>query len=496
MTRAWLLLVLCACEPVSGLVLGRDVKRCREAQTPVVRPLFAPAEAVTPPPVSVRADGVIVTTIAGRVRGRHEREGRYATYDTRYFENRSYVITIEDAVATGTSSVTVTFEPATDVSSNGPGTNFRHWKIYGAAGNTGGGYTFAVNVGMTRLTPRRLVQTVTENARAQRPLQRGDVLDFELGIYLQGADPADPNPIPGGSAYFSDTFRYQVGIGGLTPENFDDFAQLGPALEQRLGGATTTVANALADGTIVEPDFAYAQLALNTQPPHAQQFLEGRRFFHTHPDTGLNVENGNPPLAALPGARSEACLDCHARGLAGLGLLEAVDEQTVLALSDENDCDGDGISGRPSLVGGRLGRFGTVAQHASLAERIAVEAPGLDAGALERLETFVRLLGMAPQRPGTSGAAFEAMGCTHCHVATLTTGDTHPFAELRGQTIHPYTDLLLHDLGAGERRTAPLWGRGGGDFSAHHGEAQAALDAFNASSAAEQQAVRDFLSSL
>ena len=60
-----------------------------------------------------------------------------------------------------------------------------------------------------------------------------------------------------------------------------------------------------------------------------------------------------------------------------------------------------------------------------------------------------------------------------CHVPTLTTGTAHRFAELRGQTIAPYTDLLLHDMGpdladtfpqgnatAQEWRTAPLWGLG------------------------------------
>jgi CxxC motif-containing protein (DUF1111 family) len=58
-------------------------------------------------------------------------------------------------------------------------------------------------------------------------------------------------------------------------------------------------------------------------------------------------------------------------------------------------------------------------------------------------------------------------------VATLTTGATHQFAELRSQTIHPYTDLLLHNMGADfaddfpqaaasgkEWRTPPLWGLG------------------------------------
>ena len=53
----------------------------------------------------------------------------------------------------------------------------------------------------------------------------------------------------------------------------------------------------------------------------------------------------------------------------------------------------------------------------------------------------------------------------------MTTGDTHPRVELRGQAIRPYSDLLLHDMGpelvdttgapdAAEWRTPPLWGVG------------------------------------
>ena len=71
------------------------------------------------------------------------------------------------------------------------------------------------------------------------------------------------------------------------------------------------------------------------------------------------------------------------------------------------------------------------------------------------------------------GTLFNQIRCTACHVDTLTTGTAHRFAELRNQTIHPYTDMLLHDMGpeladnfpqgsasGQEWRTAPLWGLG------------------------------------
>jgi CxxC motif-containing protein (DUF1111 family) len=68
---------------------------------------------------------------------------------------------------------------------------------------------------------------------------------------------------------------------------------------------------------------------------------------------------------------------------------------------------------------------------------------------------------------------FQGMRCAACHTVEMKTGPGHLFAELRNQTIRPYTDLLLHDMGSGLAdklvegqakgnmwRTAPLWGIG------------------------------------
>ena len=68
---------------------------------------------------------------------------------------------------------------------------------------------------------------------------------------------------------------------------------------------------------------------------------------------------------------------------------------------------------------------------------------------------------------------FETAQCSACHTPTLVTG-IHPLVpQLSQQTIHPYTNLLLHDMGPGladgrpdfqasgsEWRTPPLWGIG------------------------------------
>ena len=68
---------------------------------------------------------------------------------------------------------------------------------------------------------------------------------------------------------------------------------------------------------------------------------------------------------------------------------------------------------------------------------------------------------------------FTSANCVQCHTPAIVTSPYHPFAELRNQTIHPYTDLLLHDMGPGladnmgegtatgsEWRTPPLWSIG------------------------------------
>ena len=111
----------------------------------------------------------------------------------------------------------------------------------------------------------------------------------------------------------------------------------------------------------------------------------------------------------------------------------------------------------------------------------------------------------------------------------LSTGLHHPYAELRDQTIRPFTDLLLHDLGPGladpmaedgvlgsEWRTAPLWNigltAGVADGEAylhdgrarsleeailwHGGEAEASKEAFRQMSAADRAALIAFLKSL
>jgi CxxC motif-containing protein (DUF1111 family) len=70
-------------------------------------------------------------------------------------------------------------------------------------------------------------------------------------------------------------------------------------------------------------------------------------------------------------------------------------------------------------------------------------------------------------------ALFSRIGCASCHVPRMTTGTLEDWPQLSRQTIWPFTDLLLHDMGpdladgrpdfeasGSDWRTPPLWGIG------------------------------------
>jgi len=598
---------------------------------PAVTPLFTASE--VPAIHYERDDGVIVTRGAGRVRGRHELEGTFSEYGPLYFENRTYAFTIEDSVANSGGTIKIIYEPEAPVSQNGAQTNLRFWKIYGD------GNVFHTNVTMEKITPTRLEWTVDHNQREGRELEVGDILEFEFGIFIAGNGGGDPDAIEGRTAYYTDTFRYRVGEGGLTAESHDSSGQLGPSADAQLAGATTI------PWIYAEPELYFSQMALNMQPEHVQAFVRGRRLFHTDFGTGEHSEPGNPVFGAHAGKlgpmfSATRCSTCHerdgrggmpelgqpltsmvvkladggalgnqlqeqegvarlteyetvevpladgtivalqkplfaiegaslppagelrasvrvARQIPGMGLIEAISEADILARADEADCDNDGVSGRAQVIADprepsiqRLGRIGWKAEKISIAHQVAdaLEAdmgvtspviPSADGSAelggqdFEDLVTYSQLLALPARRNASDAQVmhgaelFEEIGCVRCHAPNATTGDTHPLAELRGQTISPYSDLLLHDMGeslddgsgtadAREWRTAPLWGLGlvatvSGDAHLlhdgrardpieavlwHGGEALFASEAVRALSTEERAALLAFLQSL
>ena len=265
----------------------------------------------------------------------------------------------------------------------------------------------------------------------------------------------------------------------------------------------------------------------------------------------------------------------------GLGYLEAVDDAALLALSDSADLDGDGISGRvhwvaapafftpkPSTVsnnGSYIGRFGRKAMAVDLLHQTVgaykqdmgitspfdmqdpfnhnisgsvsdnVADPEISSATVQNVAFYLRTL-KAPPRRNTNDAdvqsgetIFTQIGCAKCHVPTLTTGSSEITA-LNNATFHPYTDLLLHDMGAElddhytegtahvrEWRTTPLWGLGlqknsqGGlmflmhdgrartfddAIQLHGGEGAASRSAYNALSETDKLKLIKFLESL
>src|SRR5690554_5548508 len=199
----------------------------------------------------------------------------------------------------------------------------------------------------------------------------------------------------------------------------------------------------------------------------------------------------------------------------GLGLLEAIPEQAILAAEDPDDIDGDGISGRANRVWDRagqrtvLGRFGLKAAEPNVMQQSMAAFAGdmgltsslvpqtdctpeqqcerfVDGGTpevIDKIAAFVNFYAMSlavPARrdiddPGVQEGAhlFNDIGCAGCHTPRHTTGELADRPDVSNQVIWPYTDLLLHDIGSGladgrdefladgnEWRTPPLWGLG------------------------------------
>ncbi len=183
----------------------------------------------------------------------------------------------------------------------------------------------------------------------------------------------------------------------------------------------------------------------------------------------------------------------------GLGLLEAVPEDQILALADPDDERGDGISGKPNRVWSALhgkemlGRFGWKASQPTIAEQsagafsgdIGISTTLHPSGAGECTERQTRCIGapsgnspkyqnvevgdelfklvnfysqnLAVPKLRNSGdpevlkgkALFYEIGCVKCHQPKFVTGEAPGQPHLSNQLIYPYTDMLLHDMGDG-----------------------------------------------
>ncbi len=205
-----------------------------------------------------------------------------------------------------------------------------------------------------------------------------------------------------------------------------------------------------------------------------------------------------------------------ANQMIGMGLLEAVPEDLLLALADPTDRDGDGISGRPNYVWDAysnqmaIGRFGWKANQPTVLQQVAgaflgdigittplftaencTEAvagcanavnggvPEIDPDDFLKVVLYSSALAVPARRDWQEPQVLEGkmlfneIGCAACHTPLLETGIHPTIPALSNQTIRPYTDLLLHDMGdeladgrpdfqatGTEWRTPPLWGIG------------------------------------
>ncbi|MBI5774025.1 MAG: c-type cytochrome [Verrucomicrobia bacterium] len=295
-------------------------------------------------------------------------------------------------------------------------------------------------------------------------------------------------------------------------------------------------------------------------------FADGEKYSLRHPR--YRLEN----LGYGPVAKNLLTSPRTAPAMIGMGLLEAVPEAALRALADPEDNNRDGISGKINRVwsmakkGMAVGRFGWKAEQPTVLEQTAGAfagdigitsslapeenhtarqevcvkqpnggAPEASDRILHDVAFYGRTLGVPARRHWSDPRVrrgqvlFTELQCAACHVPELKTGDWPEFPELARQTIRPYTDLLLHDLGeeladdrpvfqAGGRewRTTPLWGIGlvervnGHTFFLHDGrarnlteailwhggEAEASREKFRALSRADRAAVIAFLESL
>ncbi|MDV6169932.1 di-heme oxidoredictase family protein [Flavobacterium sp. DG1-102-2] len=317
-----------------------------------------------------------------------------------------------------------------------------------------------------------------------------------------------------------------------------DNAILGPIIKGQIGITYKTITETFDDGTSVEL----------------------KKPIYTINNLGYGSLASGPMISPRVGNQ-----------IIGLGLLEAVPDAAILGFADEFDNDGDGISGRPNYVydiesnSQKLGRFGWKANQPNVKQQVAAAfsndmgitsymfpnencPPGVDCGsipnggtpeiadlAFDRVVLYSRVLAVPIRRNHNDQDVlngkklFNDMQCVACHKPKMQTGDSYFISGYQNQTIRPYTDLLLHDMGenladnatdflasGSEWRTPPLWGiglvqtvnkhtnflhdgRARNLMEAilwHGGEAQAAKEKFKKLSAKEREDVIRFLNSL
>ena len=259
-----------------------------------------------------------------------------------------------------------------------------------------------------------------------------------------------------------------------------DNAILGQVIKGKYSISYQTISETLADGTIVE-----------LQKP-------------TYQINNLGYGNLSGGILISPRIANQ---------IIGLGLLEAVSETTILGFAAANNSNH--VSGKANYVydiesnSQKLGRFGWKANQPTIRQQVAGAfsgdmgittsifpnenaPPGVDLSLIPNggspeisNDNFDKIVlyssslavparrNVADQNVLKGKKIFNDIQCAGCHIPKMQTGNTYSIIALRNQTIRPYSDMLLHDMGdelsdnaadflasGNEWRTQPLWGIG------------------------------------
>lgn len=343
----------------------------------------------------------------------------------------------------------------------------------------------------------------------------------EMGGAVYG-DPGDPvadltdaqlGQFQAGAALFNKVYRPEEGLGPLFNENQCSACHTSPAI----GGTTgfEFVTKATRYDRVSGCDLLVQEGGENVRTQATPLLREAGIDRATVPATATHVGRFTTPF------------------LFGLGLVEAIDDETVLSRADPEDRDGDGISGRVGRTeDGRLARFGRKGEVATIREFVATAIrlemglttpldnreptingspppdgtdpapdPEVDELTLDLLTAFVRyLVPPAPAVPRSDAHRdsiaqgrdlFGDIGCTACHTPSMRTGP-HEIAALDRKRVALYSDLLLHDMGQAradvcgrtatpsEVRTELLMGLRHRQFFLHDGSAHDLREAVSA----------------
>jgi hypothetical protein len=352
----------------------------------------------------VEPDGTIGS---GRARSRHESEDIFYTFPVRYFEQRSFGFEIHDHVPAGGSTVDIYYRP-----------QYAYWRQPECRSAYRNPFRAAFNNNSTfdpnPVSPaqpdgsgQEWVCHITRNAHSDSDgvLRVGDWMEVEFQEFI-GFTPADPAVI-GQDIYYTDTYRFHVGYPGLFIEEDD-------AVNARLSAGGAATAPFVRAGESVAPDHvlhrdgdmltyidsqdqtvthrilddntnytnyvvdsggtdwtSFTREAIDIRWPTHNDFLSGRRLFHSSFVTGEHSEHGNPPMTTVAGMAAgltvqDSCIACHVNNGRGIAPASGDLLQTMVMKVGTGQLDGNGVAIAHPV-------FGNALQPRSLSAAVAAE---------------------------------------------------------------------------------------------------------------------------